>query len=232
MAQLPSEWQAFFAELGAGNAAFGLFELGERGEQPVLLIHASPDMSIPRGPALRSIFEGYIRDGIYIVRLLVEMADNVPFAPVHEELTVTLYDHEPYRRPLMQITNENTRPLLRFETFLNPAGQEDRLILKKLALISALSVSMVKAGEQLWGQEFPWQEPLQQAVQQILELTDGITAPTPEAWQAAKEQIVSEVPLFSNAPSNPLHQAWHQSWEEARRRTIELEDGWSIYGNL
>lgn len=81
---LPPDRQAFFQSLGEGCATFGLFELPSRGIQPVLFIHASPDMQVPQVALLRSTLELYKRDGVYVARILIEIqAEEFP----HHETT-------------------------------------------------------------------------------------------------------------------------------------------------
>ena len=189
MQPLPPDWQDFFAELGEGSATIGLFELPGRGTQPVLLIYASPDMQVPQEVMLRSTPELYKPDGVYVARMLIEIqAEEFPPPRNYEELNVSLH-FQPWRET-RQITVIFKPTPLRFETFLNPMGREDRAILQQLEQLPMLNVSIAQSGQALWGKQFPWRESCRAIVRQILEETRGFSPIDAQAWQQAKEQVM------------------------------------------
>jgi hypothetical protein len=193
MEELPQDWQDFYQQLGLG-ATFGLFDLPVVGNQPVLLIHAAPNMQVPRQAVLGSTLELQKWEGVYIVRMCVAIQAEVPLLRNYEEFLLSYHD-QPRRSTQHCAFVFKPQEALRFEAFLNPVDGEDRLILQKLEHIPGLYISVVRSGKILWGKQFPWPEAARSAVRQILEETQETSSLGKQAWERAKEWMMENSTL-------------------------------------
>jgi hypothetical protein len=193
--ELPKDWRAFYdTVIEPGTAAFGLFDLQVRGIEPVLLIHATPTVTVPGHAALQTRLEIHSLPECTVVRVVSDI-QQAGGPPELSPPTISIVDgrHQAF---LIQVKeDEERRRTLTFETFLNPTDPEDRVILAKLVTAPALYVSMVQSGMMLWGKQFFWQEELRRAIKNVLEETKDATPVTIEAWQQAKERVMQRRPL-------------------------------------